>query len=87
MAAYGHMNTNTSALLQKGTTLLNKVVVNNTGSAWVITIYDGVDNTGTVVAALSASNGGNYDFECTLTKGLYVVTSGTTAGDCTIVFD
>lgn len=88
MAAYKHIAANNAGvLLQKGLTLLNKVVVNNTGTAWVITIYDGFDANGTVIAVLSALNGGNYDFECTLTQGLFIVATGTTPGDCTIVYD
>lgn len=89
MAAYKHIAANNAGVqLQKGTTLLNKVVVNNTGTAWTISIYDDVAaNVASLVAVLTALNGGNYDYECTLTQGLFVVTAGTTPGDCTIVFD
>lgn len=67
--------------------MLKKIVVGTTGSAWNISIYDGVDSSGNLVAVINASDGGNYDFECMLAKGLYVSTSGTTPGDATIVYE
>lgn len=85
--SYAHINTNGNNLVQKGTTFLNQIVVNQTGSAdWVVTIYDGVDNTGSVVGICDANNGGNYSYGATLTKGLYINTAGTTPGDITVIY-
>jgi hypothetical protein len=89
--SYFHINTTGNFLIQTGTTVLKQIVANQTGDAdWVVKIYDGVDATGKVVGICDANNGGNYEYGCTLTKGLYVVTSftstGTNPGDITVIF-
>lgn len=62
---------------------LNKVVVGTGVASAVLTIYDGQDNTGTVVAVIDASAKGSYLFECNTKNGIFAVLSGGNA-DVTI---
>lgn len=87
--AYYHLNQNTTGVeIQKGTVGLKRITVGNAGSTdWSVTIYDGVDTNGKVVSVNHLNAGGQYDYEIPLATGLFVVASGTTAGDITIVYD
>lgn len=67
------------------TTVLVSVTVNTAASSAVLKLYDGQDNTGTLVAQIDASAQGNYWFGgVRLHAGLYYDLSGGNA-DITIV--
>jgi hypothetical protein len=80
-----HINSNTSVLVKQGVGYLHRVTVGKTGSAdWNLTLYDGIDDTGSVIGVLGCSQEGSYEFAIQFKQGLYVVAAGTTPGDITI---
>lgn len=88
MANYYHTAATATKKLADAGTSVTLVAINvNTGAASaVLTVYDGVDATGTVVATIDASAKGSYWFGgVRLPAGLCVVLSGGTA-DVTVTF-
>lgn len=88
---YKHITGTGDTVVQKSTTNLKQIVVNQTGDPdWTVTVYNGVDNTGDVVAILDANNGGNYSYDTILSKGLFIHTAftgtGTISGDITVIY-
>lgn len=87
--AYKNITTSATTVIKSGVTVLHRVVVNNPGSTWTVAIYDNTAGSGSTVATISpeTAGGGNFDYDAGLSNGLTVVTSGTTAGDITVVYD
>ena len=88
LSQYEHINTNDTFNLVSGTALLKKVVINDVGSDWLIKIYDDT-GTGTSdpVAEIAASQNATLEYNVKLKTGLTVVTSGTTEGSATVLFE
>lgn len=86
--AYKNITSSATTVIKSGVTVLHRVVVNNPGSTWVVAIYDNTAGSGATVATLSpeTAGGGDFEYETSLSNGLTVVTSGTTAGDITVVY-
>ena len=77
---YFHMEDVDTLLIGKEPQFLHSVVVNHIAGGSV-TVYDGLDATGTVVLKISVTAGaGTYIYDVRLNTGLYVVT----AGECDI---
>jgi hypothetical protein len=73
-------------LVNQGPTYLGAIIINAPGTNWVLTVYDGIDATGTVIGTISPSaSGGNFVYDCALANGLYIASSGT-AGSATVVY-
>lgn len=88
MANYYHTATTATKVLAGAGTSVTLIAVNvGTGAvSGVLTIYDGQDATGTVVATIDASAKGSYWFGgVRLPAGLYVALSGGNA-DVTVTF-
>lgn len=85
--SYAHISTATSTLVKTGPGMLATVVCNAAGTGATVTVYDGVDNTGTVVAAASALPAGAVlVYNCVVRTGIYVVTVGSPAADFTVTY-
>lgn len=87
--AYLSASTGASSTFQSGTDHTKLVAINiGTGAASaVVTVYDGVDNTGAVVATIDASSKGSFWFGgIRLHLGLFVAQTGG-AGKVTICYE
>jgi hypothetical protein len=83
--SYRHFGaTTTGTLVKSGAGILHAVSIGDAGSGMVVTLYDGVDATGTVIGVYKAAGGYLLDVE--FTTGLYAVISATTMGDVTIAY-
>lgn len=83
---YRHMGSSDSAMLIKGTAgLLKTIMINQKTSAGNTTLYDGLNNTGSVIAILNANSiQGPMEYNIEFYNGLYI--EGNT-GDLTIVYE
>jgi hypothetical protein len=77
------INSNTSTSVKSGAGYLYGVEVGDPGSAWVISIYDNTSATGTPMVIKPATYPASLK-GYTINNGIYVVTSGTTAGTVAI---
>lgn len=86
-AAYKNITANATTVVKTGVSILHAVVVNNPGTTWVITMYDNTAGSGSLIGTLTSPvSGGQYEYHASLSNGLTIVTSGTTAGDITVVY-
>lgn len=71
-----HITGAASTLLSSGPTTLHSVVVNTGATGGTVTVYDGLDDTGTELCAIdgTAPRDLTYDISCAV--GLFVVTVG-----------
>ena len=75
------ITTNASTQVKKGPGILMGLSVNTAGSAWEATIYDGTSASGTLLYTVSLDTVGPITFPMTIfNTGLFILTSGTTAG-------
>lgn len=65
-------------------TRLFSIVINDPGSAWVLTVTDGPGGAG--IATIRPSGHATLVYRATTISGIQVVASGTTAGNATILF-
>ncbi len=70
-------------LVSKGHGTLHTVVINTTAASGIV-IYDGTNNTGTVIAKIAASPviGSNFIYDAEFTQGIFVSVGG--ASDITL---
>jgi len=80
--------TSDDVTLVTGKGLVKKVTINAVGSDWNIILYDDT-GTGTSrkIADITPANTTTLEYNVRLANGLRVVTSGTTAGSATILFE
>lgn len=72
---YKNISTNTTTLVKTGRGFLHSIVVNTT-AAGAITVYDGLDATGTKIATLKSSVAeGSYLYDVQFGVGLTIVTA------------
>jgi hypothetical protein len=85
---YAHITTNTTTTLKTGAGLLHTVLINTTGTAETVTIFDATSCAGTVkigaILVTAANNTFLYDVQ--FQNGLCITTAGTTPGDYTITW-
>lgn len=73
-----NISTATTTVVKTGPGFLGQLVVNG-GTMGSITVYDGVDATGTVIATIAAPTAGMvFPYGCIFSKGLCVVTAAAT---------
>lgn len=85
---YVNITTATTTLVKTGSGILKRIIINNPGSAMSITIYDNTSGTGTKIATISSVSGINFlEFNSNFVTGLTVVTTATTMGDITIIYE
>ena len=85
---FQHLNANGAYQLQTGSGMLHTVVIssNGTGSE-TIHVYDGIDDTGHLMADIDAhSNQITLTYDAQFEHGLHVVLSGGGAPDVTITY-
>ena len=70
---------------QSSWTYLKRIVIGTGAASATVTVYDGQDNTGTVITIIDASAKGFYDFDCVCKNGVFVVVAGGNA-DTTVVY-
>jgi len=82
-----HVNTTGTALKIGGGTL-HSIVINTVGSASnLLTIYDGTDTSGMVIAAIDTTAArGQFVYDVAFQTGLYAVLAAGTAADLTIAW-
>jgi hypothetical protein len=87
-APFAHITTNATTVLRGTATggILKRIVINTAGSAWTATIYDNTAGSGDVIAVVSLNAQNSLEYELQYTRGLTIVTSGTTPGDLTVVY-
>lgn len=81
-----HVASNATTTVKQGPGVLERIVVNNPGSSWTCTVYDSTTGSGAVIAALTPGSIGTLEFDAIFVNGLTLVTSGTTAGDLTVIW-
>lgn len=86
-AGFANITTNATTLVKSGRGALARIVVGNAGSAWQAVVYDGIDATGQKIATISLNVTEELEFDVAVQTGITVVTSGTTPGDLTVIWD
>ncbi len=82
-----NITTKTTTAVKASPGVLGKVIINKTGSADTITIYDNTAASGTVIATITAPTVGMvFNFNAVCAIGITVVSGGTTAGDYTVTY-
>lgn len=85
--SYNNITTKTTTAIKAGAGTLERIVINKTGSADTITIYDSLAGSGTLIGTITAPTVGmNLVYNCSFGTGLTIVTGGTTAGDYTVTY-
>ncbi|MDR8399218.1 hypothetical protein NE850_23125 [Paraburkholderia sp. USG1] len=77
-ASFTYFDGAASRLLKTGPGSLRAVIVGVPSVSGEVTLYDGLDTSGKVIAVLDATEGRNVDFSCAFFTGLYVVVAGAT---------
>lgn len=72
-----NISTATGTLVKTGPGTFGGMTINTGAAGETVTVYDGVDNTGTVIGVYSAANPVPLPAAFALQTGLYIVTSGT----------
>jgi len=92
---YGHSATNISTgttaapittVVKSGSGVLRGVVTGDIGSSWQATLYDNTAASGTIISILKPTNAGFIGFEVGFTTGLTIATTGTAAGNLTVIW-
>jgi hypothetical protein len=81
-----NITTSVGTLVKTGAGTFEGVTVNTAQAGASVTVYDGIDNTGTKLATISAAAQTSLAFNIALATGLYVVTAGATPADVTIQY-
>lgn len=84
---YKNLAANAATQVKTGTGKLHTITVNKAGaSANTVTLYDGTDSGGTLIATIdgTAASGRTLIFDCRFVIGLHVVIATGTAADITI---
>lgn len=81
--AFKNITSATTTLVYTGACTLQYLTVNKAVASQTVTIYDGIDATGTVVGTVAmpatlTENNYTLEYEVALTTGLAIVTSGST---------
>lgn len=65
------------------------LIIQTVGTAWTITVYDDTTNTSgkEVVQWVTADGKGPFAYQIPCSKGITVVSGGTTAGQATLVWE
>ncbi len=90
---YQWVHVTATALVHTGKAILHTIVVNGLGTVGTCTVYDGVDNTGTVIAILTLDIAASISVQpITLTydgrvsTGIYLEYAGGLVADLTVTF-
>lgn len=88
LSQYEHINSNTTTNLVDGRAILKRIVLNDIGSSWNLKVYDDT-GTGTsrLIADITPSQNATLEYDIKTTTGLTVVSSGSSAGSATVLFE
>jgi hypothetical protein len=80
----------TTSVLRRGQGILHSITINKAAINGVITVYDGIDATGTLIGTITSpatllANQNTLIYDVCFNKGLTIVTS-TTAQDITVSY-
>ena len=84
---FAHIDDNSTNQVALGFAILKKVIINNVGTDWVIDIFDDDDGTDDPIASITASEITTLWYDLRSKVGLRVITTGTTPGSVTVVFE
>jgi hypothetical protein len=86
---YKNIATATSTLVKSGAGLITSVMVGTAQAGATMTVYDGLDNTGTVMGKVELDIMGAWTppRPIAFTKGLFVVTTSLTTGSVTFLYN
>ena len=87
VGAYRNITANATTQILTDKAILHRVVVNDIGTGWTITVYDDPNSNDSPVAVIVPTVTGTLEFNLRLKAGLRVVTAGTAAGDITVVYN
>ena len=82
---YANINSNATTIVKSQKALLYQVTINKAGTNWLAYVIDGVAS-GSSVATVDGTAVGGYGYNCLLDNGLTLITSGSAAGDLTVVY-
>ena len=90
---YRHQHLDDTALVKTGSGILHTITINRpdtTGGA-IVTVYDGIDNTGTVIAIITMDKAVfvvpvTLTYDVAFTTGLYFEFSHSVAADMTVSY-
>ncbi len=87
--SYSNITTNTTTTVKSGAGILKRITVNVIGSGDALaTVYDNTAGSGTKIATISAGTTSvNLEFDARFATGLTIVTSGTTPGNITVIYE
>lgn len=72
-----NLDTADTHVLVTGPGVLHSVTVNTPDAGSTVELYDGTDDTGTLLASIDSATGGTYVYDAAFTAGLAVVVTGT----------
>ena len=78
--------TNGDHLVKTGPGAILSICVNTVGSDSGMTIYDGIDATGTLIATVSTLGQVVLPIAARFTVGLFIVSTGSVAADTTVIY-
>lgn len=86
---YDFVHLTSTELIKSGAGILNKITINGVSVAGILTIYDGIDATGTIMAIVTLAVNPtpftlNYEIE--FATGLYITFTGGLTGDITVSY-
>jgi len=91
---YSHKHLTDSAIILTGLGILHTITINrpDTTAAAVVTIYDGIDNTGTVIAIITMDDAlfvvpATLTYDVAVTTGIYAEFSHAVTADITVSFN
>lgn len=73
---YGYIAAANGTFTVDGECHLHRIIVGTSATSGVVTVYDGEDTSGTVVAAFDGNVEGNYNFGCLRLSALHVKVTG-----------
>ena len=79
--------TNTSTNIKTSEGILHRIIVGDVGSNWIIDVYDDPAANNNKFLQIKPTVTGDIDVSVKFGNGLRVVTSGTTPGAITVVFE
>ena len=82
------ISSNATTQVKTGSGILHRIVVNKIGTDWVIDVYDDTGvGTSNQIASITPTQTGTLEYGIKFNNGLKIVTSGTTAGDITVIWE
>jgi len=91
--AWDKVNVAADALVHTGPCVLHSIVLNGITTVGDVVVYDGIDNTGTVVATFNLRTAVHVSFQpftalydCEMATGIYFDYDATAAGNFTVMY-